>query len=293
MLGYLVRRIGLVSDAHVTGVERTTYVIFFPALLFSNLSTATFDDPAVWTLTAVLIGLHLALGFATWALFVRVLDDGPSATSVFQGANRFNSYIVLALAFAVYGPQGVQLITVPLAFMIIIINVLCVAILARHGARESGVAPPNVWRALATNPLILACALGLAVNPLDVDWPDPVNTVFGWFGTAAIALGLFAVGAGLKPISGQGSVLAIALSCGFKLVLMPAAFLGLALLVDLPPQLAALGLMATIVPSATSAYILARQLGGNAPLMAQIVTVGTVLSALSVTLWFILWPDLR
>jgi len=35
------------------------------------------------------------------------------------------------------------------------------------------------------------------------------------------------------------------------------------------------------VPPATSAYILARQLGGDAPLMANLITVLTLLSALT------------
>lgn len=291
-LAFIIRRIGLVSDVHVAGVERVTYVVFFPTLLFSNLSTASFDDPAVWTLALILAGTHLAVGILTWVFYTRSSLDGPSATSAFQGANRFNSYIVLALAFAVYGATGVQQITVPMALMIITINILCVSILARYGAPEEGVEAPSLVKALATNPLILACAAGLAINPLGIDWPGPVDTAFGWFGTAAIALGLFAVGAGLRPISGKGSLFAIASSSIIKLAALPALFLLVAYLSGLPRDLAALGLIATIVPGATSSYILARQLGGNAPLMAQSVTVGTVLSAATVTLWFVLWPHL-
>lgn len=289
-LAFAVRRSGLVNDAHVAGVERVTYVVFFPALLFSNLSTASFQDLSVWTLALVLAGLQIAAGAVTWVLFVKVLPDGPSATSAFQGANRFNSYIIFALVFAVYGETGIQLAAVPLALMIIIVNVCCVTMLARHGTSPEGAASPNLWRSLVTNPLIVACVLGLAVNPLRIDWPGPVETMFGWFGTAAIALGLFAVGAGLSPITGKGSMLAIGLASLIKLAVKPAAFLGLAPLIGLAPDLIAVGLMCTIVPPATSAYILARQLGGNAPLMAQIVTVATVLSAITVTAWFVIWP---
>ncbi len=292
VLAYLVRRVGLVNDTHVAGVERVAYVVFFPTLLFSNLSTASFDDPSVWTLALLLAGTHLMVGLMTWVFYTRSSLDGPSATSAFQGANRFNSYIVFALAFAVYGPMGVQTITVPLATMIITINILCVLMLAKHGQAEEGVEPPPIWKALVTNPLILSCAAGLAVNPLQIDWPGPVDTAFGWFGTAAIALGLFAVGAGLRPVSGKGSLFAIASSSAIKLIALPALFLALATFVGLSVELKALGLIATIVPGATSSYILARQLGGNAPLMAQIVTLGTVVSAATVTGWFIAWPHL-
>ena len=93
---------GNAGDGKPTAAQkRVTYVVFFPALLFSNLSTASFQDLSVWTLALVLAGLQIAVGAVTWVLFVKVLPDGPSATSAFQGANRFNSYIIFALVFAV------------------------------------------------------------------------------------------------------------------------------------------------------------------------------------------------
>ncbi|MEM6711606.1 MAG: AEC family transporter [Pseudomonadota bacterium] len=290
--GFLARRVGLITDVHVAGAERITYVIFFPTLLFSNLSTAMFEDASLWTLTLVLTMVVLVVSAGTWAGLVRSNLDGPAKTSVFQGATRFNSYVVLALAFAVFGTVGVQAISVPLAFMIIAVNVLCVAILARHGTPPEGTTAPSIWKSLATNPLILACFAGLLVNPLHIPWPGSVERAFDWFGNAAIALGLFAVGAGLKPISGLQSVLALAVTSLIKLVVKPLLFVGIAVLVGLSTDLIALGLLAMIVPCATSTYILARQLGGDAPLMAQAVTVGTLLSALTVPVWFYLFAIL-
>jgi hypothetical protein len=136
----------------------------------------------------------------------------------------------------VYGSQGVQNITVPMALMIITINILCVSILARYGAPEGGVGAPPLVKALATNPLILACAAGLAINPLRIDWPGPVDTVFDWFGTAAIALGLFAVGAGLRPISGKGSGFAILAKQCDQPDRLARAVCVVALAVNLPPN---------------------------------------------------------
>lgn len=290
VLAFITRRVGLVNDDHVAGIERITYVVFFPALLFSSLSKASFEDPAVWTLTFVLVGLQIVLSLASWFVFTRSALDGPSATSAFQGAIRFNTYIAFALLFAVFGEVGIQTATVPLALIIITVNLFCVTILARYGELPEGAKVPSIWRSVVTNPLILASVAGLAINPFRVDWPGPVDTMFGWFGTAAIALGLFAVGAGLRPISGKGSTFAIIASSAVNLVVKPAAFIGLALLAGLPEELAAIGLICTIAPTATSGYILARQLGGNGPLMAQIVTASTAFSAVTVTGWFLVWP---
>ncbi|MBV6657208.1 MAG: AEC family transporter [Devosiaceae bacterium] len=291
-LGFTARWSGLVSDAHVGGAERVTYVVLFPTLLFSNLSVARFEGPDVWALTGLLVAVQILVCVASWVLFVRSSLPGPAATSAFQGVVRFNTYIALALVFALFGERGVQTASVPLAFVIIIVNLFCVAILTRYGERAEGAPAPSMVRAVVTNPLIIACLLGLAINPLQVPWPGPVERVFEWFSAAAIALGLFAVGAGLKPLSGKGSVLAISSANAIGLIAKPALFLIAGLLFALPAEMLTIGLICTCVPTATSAYILARQLGGDAPLMAQIVTVGTLASALTVTAWMSLLPVL-
>ena len=289
-LGFGARASGLVAEAHVGGIERVTYVILFPTLLFSTLSQARFDGPDVWTLGLVMAGTQLLVSLAAWPLFVRSGLPGPAATSAFQGAIRFNTYIALGLVLALHGTAGVEAAAVPLALVIIIVNLFCVAMLARHGERPPGAPAPSVLRGILTNPLILASVAGLAVNPLHVDWPGPVDTVFGWFSTAAIGLGLFAVGAGLRPVTGRGSLAAIAGAGAVSLVAKPALFVGLGLLAGLPATLLSVGLLCMAAPTASSGYILARQMGGDAPLMAQIVTVGTLASAATVAAWLVLLP---
>jgi predicted permease len=70
-----------------------------------------------------------------------------------------------------------------------------------------------------------------------------------------------------------------------KLVLMPALVLGLALLLGLPPISRDVALLFAALPTATSAYILARQLGGDAELMAALITAQTLLAMLTLPLW--------
>ena len=291
LLGFIARRTGLITDAHSQGVERVTYVVLFPVLLFSSLSTASFADADTLVLAALLAATQLVAGIAVWAAAVRTSLTGPKVTSVFQGACRFNSYVIFGLVFAIGGTTAIQTVAVPIALMIIIVNVFSVSILIRHG--DSGAGPaPSIWRSLATNPLILACAAGLLANPLPIVWPAPVETVFDWFGGAAVTLGLFAVGAGLKPISARADMVTVLGTSTVKLIAIPAFFVGLALIFGLPLELTLLGLMAAAAPAATSSYILARQLGGDAPLMAQIVTATTLLSILTLTFWALVLPVL-
>jgi hypothetical protein len=98
---------------------------------------------------------------------------------------------------------------------------------------------------------------------------------------AALPLGLLAVGAGLAPHVTRSQPLELLLACGLKLLVLPAMMYGLCRIVGSGPLETAVLVMFAALPGAPSSYILARQLGGDAQLMAGIVTVETGVSILT------------
>lgn len=66
-----------------------------------------------------------------------------------------------------------------------------------------------------------------------------------------------------------------------KLLLLPLLAFGLAQLWSLDAMTTGVIMVFAAVPTATSAYILARQMGGDAELMAAIITAQTLLSMLT------------
>ncbi len=62
---------------------------------------------------------------------------------------------------------------------------------------------------------------------------------------------------------------------------MPALALALALWFGLSGANLAIVAVCSAVPTASSAYVLARQMGGDAPLLAQIITLQTILAAIT------------
>lgn len=287
-LGIASRITGLVSDTDLAGIERLTYVILFPALLISNIAAAPISGEGVWWLAAAMLVTQLAIAGLSWAFFARSETAGPTGTSAFQGAVRFNTYIALALVFALFGAPGVQLAAIPLGMVIITVNIFCVAFLVKYGRRDAQSPNPNYWRQIASNPLVLACIIGIVLNPIIDDWPRTLDTVFNWFSAAAVALGLFAVGAGLRPVAMPGSWTLILQSNAISLVLKPALFLAIGFMIGLSAEVLTVGLICMAAPTATSSYILARQMGGDAAIMAQILSIGTMASGATLFLWLFL-----
>ena len=274
-LGYALRASGFMPEAAWSPVDRLVYYVLFPALLVRELAGAELAGLPVARMAAVLLSTQLVMAaLAAWSRACLRLD-GPAYTSVLQCVVRWNTYIALALAPAVVAAEGVPLVALAVAVMVPAANILSVAVLARHGT--AGRAGPVAFaRAVATNPLILACLLGIVLNRGGVDLPLLVREPLAILGRATLALGLLTVGAGLRPalVADRGDL--VALTTAAHLLLRPAIGLALAMAMGLAGTPIEVVALACAVPTATSSYILARLLGGDAVLMATLVTTTTV-----------------
>lgn len=138
---------------------------------------------------------------------------------------------------------------------------------------------------MLTNPLVLACLIGMGLSFYNVKVPDLGWEIIEVLSRPALPLGLLAVGAGIHfvAIGDQTWQLVVALFC--KLLAFPALVIVATQLFKMPPGLSAVLLLLTCLPAPPSAYILARQLGGNVSLMANIITLQTLFALFTIPLW--------
>jgi len=283
-LGWGLRRSGLVRADFWPGINRLSYQALLPALLFVSISTAEVDlAGALPFLVAATLGFIL---MGAIALALKPLPvDGPAYTSLFQGAVRWNGFVLLALAGAIFGPEGAALAALVFAPTVPIINVMCVAVLSIWGEAED---KPDVRRVavrIAANPLILACLAGIAANGLDLVQTGPLADTAALAGHAALPMILLAIGAGLDFTALRARPALLALSASLKLIAAPLIFLGLGLALGVTGMPLALLAAIGATPGAAAAYVLASEMGGDARLMAGHVTATTLLAFLALPFW--------
>lgn len=281
LLGCALKRAQFPGDGFWPAAERFTYFVLFPALLMHQLALARLTDFAVKPVALVIVALLLLMTAVVYALRPWLKVDGPAFTSVYQGVIRFNTYVGLAVVLAVFHAEGGTVAALVMAIMIPLINVLCVLVLTAHAG--GGVTFGGVLRGLITNPLIVACLVGIGLNMTGIGLPLGSAAVLDILARAALPLGLLAVGAGLRLDALARPGLLVGTSA-LKLLIMPVLAGVLCCLVN-PGRLETAVLVTfAALPSASAAYILARQLGGNAALIAAILTVETALALVTLPL---------
>jgi malonate transporter and related proteins len=281
-LGWLLRARNFPGDAFWPGAERLVYWILFPALLL--LTTAGSDLTGFRTLpiTLALVAAVLLTAALTFALRGRLGLDGASFTSVFQGAIRNNTYVGLAGAGALYGEAGLEVMGILVFVVVTLVNVLSVIVLLSHRGRAMGVG--DLLVSVAKNPLILACVGGFVLNATGLGLFGLATAMLDILGSAALTLGLLCVGAGLEPGRLGRNPPAVVATSILKLVIMPVATWAFCRLFGVEGVTAATALLFTAAPVSASSYVLARQLGGDAPLMASLITITTILAAVTMPL---------
>lgn len=279
LLGFALMRLTDWGKPFWGGLEKLIYYILFPALLFYSTARTPFDFGSTGKMLQVALfacACGIALGWLAKPLFraaPMVFESGV------QSAFRFNSYIALAVASRLAGEQGTTLMALIIGFGVPLCNMAAVHALVH----KSGSLLPE----LAKNPLLVATASGMVFNLLGLHLPEVVSATLARMGNASIAIGLIAVGAGLR-LSGLHEAKAMAgYFLAVKLLMLPAIGLALGRWAGLPALQLQIAVAFCALPTASSAYVLAARMGGNGPFVAFLISAGTVLSVATLPFW--LW----
>lgn len=279
-LGVYLRHRAFLAESFWAQAERLGYYVLLPSLFFHGLATAKLEGMPVKGMIMALVLSTVVVAALILATRAMVPGDDPAFTSVFQGGVRFNNYVGVSAAAGLFGAQGIALAAVANAAIVPTVNILCVLVFARYGS--AGRMPMRkVFRQLALNPLVLACFAGILVQTLGTGLPPGIEPVLKSLGQASLPLGLLCVGAALDLRSVRQWLRPVGYSSAMKFLVMPIVTLAACRLFGLSGQPAVAALLFQALPTASSSYIMARQLGGDAPLMSGIIACQTLLASIA------------
>ncbi|MBQ0960654.1 AEC family transporter [Ideonella sp. 4Y11] len=275
--GYLVCRHTALDRPVWDGVERLVYWLLFPVLLFVAILRQPLQAGEMLSFAGcglAVVGLGIALAYALGHLQgVDALTHASGAQTAF----RFNSYVGLAMAERLGGVQAVAWIALLIALCVPVCNVAAVWPLARRSGQHFG-------RELARNPLIVATVAGLLCNLAGLRLPEPLNITLTRVGSAALPLGLMAVGAGLQMGALRDAPRLAAAFLGIRHLLLPLWAITLVITAGLPSAQQSVVVAFAALPTASSAYVLATRMGGHGGFVAGLVSLSTLIAMLGLPL---------
>ncbi|MEM6897184.1 MAG: AEC family transporter [Pseudomonadota bacterium] len=145
-------------------------------------------------------------------------------------------------------------------------------------------------KAMFSNTLILAIALGFVVNLANLPVPGTVGDAIDIIAAAALPTALFGLGGVLVSYRPEGDLRIVVYLCAVSLILHPALAFGLAHLFDIPRDALRAAVLTGAMAPGVNSFIFANMYGVGRRVAATTVLVATALSILTIWVWLLILP---
>jgi len=287
--GWFLRARGLLTDSLVTGFNRLVFMAVLPVMLFQKIGSQPLGEVFRGDL---MVGSVLGIGLVwpiTYALVKLHSGISPDREGVIvQGAGRPNMAVVgLAVLTGGWGAKVLAPAGMVLAPLVLLVNLFAVVfLLLPHRSRGGGNSVAPMLSAVATNPLIIGTALGVAKSASGIGTPAAIDSALEMLSDMAIPAALLGVGASLRPEKISVDLKATLTASALKLVFMPAlTWLILKYLLGLSGMNLGIGVVFASAPTATVSFIMAEQMRGDPDLAASILVFSHLAAIFTMSLW--------
>lgn len=277
LAGAGVRKAGVIDRSTMRGMDKLTFRLFMPVLLFKNiyetdLSQSFEPMELLFAAAAVTVIFPLAL-----ALPRRLEKDPAKAAAMGQAMMRTN-YILFGIAVAesVYGEGNIGAVALLGAVVVPLTNAYSVVILEL--GRSGRASPGKLLLSILKNPMVLATLAALAAMALPFRIPELLWNIVKDVAGVTTTISFISLGVSLDLGEARANRRPLAIGTALRMVLIPLVFLPLSVALGFRGQ-SLCGLMVLFAaPTAVASYPMAVAMGADGPLAGQLVCANTVLS---------------
>ncbi len=277
------------SPEFVKALTRLAYWVGLPCLLFSKIATAAYDlSIAGKTFLVVLAGMFgcMLVAYIT-SFFLRVPHNlaGVFTHGAYRGNLAFVGLPVIIYSFANSGGfDAAKMETIAALVLGLIVpfySIFGVIVLLGSQHKIDRHVPGKIARELITNPLIIACVLGMVYRMFFASLPTAIERTISTVGQMALPIALIGIGATLIQCKIVGQIRLAMAVAAIKLAAAPLIGYFAADLLGLRAGETRIALLFLATPTAIASYVLVDQLGCDSEFAAKIVVISSVFSMVS------------
>ncbi len=285
ILGYFLKRIGLINDAFVSLSSKLVFSVALPALIFTEVSKLSLNEVLDFKLIGfVYVGTLLSF-FLVWIFSKPFIKVGSDRGVYIQGSFRGNFAIVgLALIASVYGNEVLSKAALVLGFTIPLYNVLSVIALTVPVRVERSLNYMHTFYEILKNPLIIAVLVGFVFSYFSIPLPNVIFKTVDYIAALALPLALLGLG-GFMKFSDFKKISPLAVTSSLiKIVFIPLAATIAAYYLGFVKGDLGIIFILFACPTAIASFIMAEAMGLNSRLAGNILLLTTLFSVVTITL---------
>lgn len=284
VLGYFLKIRGILDKTTIKRMNGIIFRVFLPVNLFMNIYSSDIKETFDLLLVAYAC-ISILLIFVILCLIVPVfIKDTPDKSTVIQGIYRSNFILYgIFVVEAIYGSDALGVAGVLVAFVIPLFNILAVLVFEMN--RGQKIRAVQVLKGIASNPLVIASVLALLFLLLDIPLSALITDTLDSLSKIAAPLSMVLLGGTFAIGSIKKHILCLTVSSIAKLIVIPAVFLTIAVLIGFRGVELVVLMVVFGSPTATSSFSMAEEMGGNGTLAGEIIMATSVLSIVTMFFW--------
>ncbi len=281
--GYLLRFRKLLSEDFISEANRFVFQFPLPFLIFIGIVKAGLKNTGWLPIVSVTIPAFAVVGIALTIARISRYRTGKLGSFVQSTFHGNVTYVGLAVLFYMLGERGLEKGSLLAGTLILFNNALAIVILSLSSGRKGSVF--RLVFSIITTPIILATFAGIIFVGLNLALPAVLMKSMDIVANISLPLALIVIGGSISPAMLRKTFRPALIVTLLKSLVLP----GLALFfyrlfsADAHEIIPAMVLLAT--PTAITAYIMARELGGDTELASGAITLSTFVSPAVYLFW--------
>ena len=283
-IGSFLRRINIFDEDFLRKLNKITYCVLLPVLLFNNIYTSKVSGEIDLEFIIFFVILALAVIGILLIVIPKYEKDNRNRGVLIQGLFRGQFvFFGIPLMANISGDEGLVVLSTLIAIIVPIYNFLAVIILdlftdERHNYKDTIIS-------ILTNPLVIGSLLGIAASVLQIKLPSALNKTIADISKTVTPISLMILGGVIEINNIWKNRKKLILIAAVKLFFIP-SFAAL-ITIFFGYRGIELGAVLSMIapPTAVASYTLAQQHDCNDELAGQIVFFTTLISPFSIFLF--------
>ena len=285
-LGFFLKKRNYLSASATKQLNIVCFRFFLSVMCGETIYKANLkEDVELLPVLVVAVGIVAVFGIS-WIIVPRFVKDKTQIPVMIQGIYKCNYAILgIPIAQSIYG-GNVGIASVIAVILVPLNNTLSALIFERYTGASSS--PLKICYKVLTNPLVVGSPVGLLLNITGIVIP-------GWIMTSIVAkisglatpLSMIALGASFEFGFIRKYKIHLTWAVLGRLVFVPMLVLPISIALGLRGMNLVSVMIFATSPNAVNSYSTAVAMGGDADLANEIVVMSSIVSMLTMFLWFV------